>query len=613
MSDNNTKQENTKATSSADSFEFNLEAFISNMILYLKRFWAFVAVLVVIFSVGEYALARKNFVPEYKSSVSFAISTITSGSTSIAGACEYSNRYSSSAVSSQIGNTFGYILESDLMMSVIKADLNVSFLNAKITANAIESTNIFKVSVTSPSAQTAYDVVNSIVRNYPRVSDYVVGDTDMEIYVKPKLAQEPSNAMSWKKKVVIAAGVGGMLGLAVLAIFSLLRNTIKRKSDIKYKFNREVLAEIPYVQIKKRTKGKRIPLVISPRMPAFAEAYRTLKKRLLDNENNKVIAITSTLPGEGKTTVAFNLAYTLSMNGVKVALIDFDFQKNSIASFIETGDIVPGITDIDCKISKLDSIAYVNEDNKHLTIYPAGNIKTTVTVDNLSGIVDFLKPKFDYIIIDMPPCGVVAQAGIMTSLADQTLFVIKMDYASVSKIKNAVSYLSLCSEDFKIIYNGSASNNLFGGKKHYGYSYSSKYGSHYGKNRYGKKYGYGKSYGKGYGYGYGKGYGYGYGYGGYGKGYGYGYGYGGYGKGYGYGYGYGGYGKGYGYGYGYGGYGKGYGYGYGYGGYGEKHKHKHKSESDTKHRFSVKDLTQRRSKKDKKARSDANEQQREND
>lgn len=579
MNEKTQKAESSSKKSSsskiADAFEFNLLIFVGDFLRYLKRMWIFVVVMAIVAAGGELYWSKKHFVPEYKSSVSFAVSALNAGSSKIDGASEYASTYGGGTISTQLGKTFQYVINSDMMAEVIKSDLGKPFINGVIKTSTVESTNIFKISVTSASKQDAYDIVNSIVENYPRVADYVIGDTEMEIYSQPKLADEPVNAMAWKKKTVIAAGIGGFIALLYIAVQALLRRTIKSKSDIKLKFNKDAIVEIPYVDMKKRSKGKKMSLVISPRLPAFAESYRTLKKRIIDKPENKIIAMTSTTAGEGKTTVAFNLAYTLSMNGVKVALVDFDFQKNTVASFINGEDIVPGITDIDFDISRLESIAYVNETDKYLTIYPAGNIKRSVSVDKLNEIIKHLSDKFDYIIIDMPPCGLVAEAGIMTSLADETLFVVRMDYARTRKIKNAVSYLNLCNTNYEIVFNGVTQGRLSGSGKYYSGGYSSKYGyskHHYGKKYggYGKKYGYGKSYGygKNYGYGYGKGYGSGYGYG-YGSGYGSGYGYG-YGSGYGYGYG-----NGYGYGYG-NGYGSGYGSGYGYG-YGQSSKKKKKS------------------------------------
>ena len=167
MSENNSTSKHSESNGQsklADAFEFNLLAFASDFLRYLRRFWAFVIAAAIAFAVGEYALAKKNFVPVYRSSVSFAISTLNTGSTNVAGACEYSNYYSGASLSTQLGNTFKYIIDSDLMREVIKSDLGVSYLNGTISTSVVESTNIFKVTVTSPSAQTAYDIVNSIVK-----------------------------------------------------------------------------------------------------------------------------------------------------------------------------------------------------------------------------------------------------------------------------------------------------------------------------------------------------------------------------------------------------------------------------------------------------------------
>ena len=96
MSENKTKSQNSEqsgvSSKLADAFEFNLMIFVSDFLRYVKRLWALVLAAAIVFAVGEFVISKKRFVPVYRSSVSFAISTLNTGSTSVAGACEYSNR-----------------------------------------------------------------------------------------------------------------------------------------------------------------------------------------------------------------------------------------------------------------------------------------------------------------------------------------------------------------------------------------------------------------------------------------------------------------------------------------------------------------------------------------
>ena len=89
-----------------------------------------------------------------------------------------STQYYSSATAKQLALTFPSILNSGLLNNTLMKDLGVSALNASISASAVGETNLFSMSVTASNAQYAYDVLQSVIKNYPEIAEYVVGNTN---------------------------------------------------------------------------------------------------------------------------------------------------------------------------------------------------------------------------------------------------------------------------------------------------------------------------------------------------------------------------------------------------------------------------------------------------
>lgn len=495
-----------------------------------KKYWWLCLLLVAGLSALAYGNCKKSYVPQYTAKASFSISTVNASS-GASGAGSYSSYYNSS-VAEQLSKTFGIVINSSTMRQILMNELGVNGLNGVISAkNDVANAPLFTITVTSSSPKDAYDILNAVIENYPRLAQYVLGETSMSIYSPAQYPTAPSNHFSYKRKVVIAAALGVLLSAVLLVLTALFKSTVRKKEDVEERLNQKCLAQIPWVEVKKRGSNKKEFVTISQRHADFSEAFRYLKRRTakrLDKKGSKVLAVTSAYPNEGKTTVSYNLALAFANSGKRVALLDTDFSKMSIQSYLGITLLGRGITDYlcgDCTAqqagskTELDNFQIFFAGTKKLKKYPG---------DAFSRLIDYLRESYDYVIMDAAPCAVVSDTAQVINLADETLFVVRQDYTSVKKLRNALGYVyDLGADVIGVVFNGVRAGFT-------GYKGGYYYGGYYSKGYYGKKYG---SYGKKYGY-YGNGYGKSYGHRGYGSGYGSGYGYdSGYGS-YDYGYGY---------------------------------------------------------------------------
>ena len=168
---------------------------------------------------------------------------------------------------------------------------------------------------------------------------------------------------------------------------------------------------------------KKIPRSLS------AEAYRSLRTSIkfsLIDKPIKTIVVTSSLAGEGKSTVVGNLAYSLSQDGARVLVIDCDLRKPSIhENFLLANE--KGLTDVLFGKSDLKGVPKKIEDSLFLitagTILP--NPPEILGSKEMENLIKELKINFDYIIIDTPPILPVSDTLLLASKADATLIVVK--------------------------------------------------------------------------------------------------------------------------------------------------------------------------------------------
>lgn len=538
-------QEETKTAKTEESREetyigdfIKFDVFLVDFFKAFKRFWWTAVVFVAVLCTVAFFYCKKEYKPTYTAQASFSISAENTSSIA-SGASSFSSYYNS-GVAEQLSKTFSYIINSETMRSILYERLGTSSLNGTVSAkNNVESVPIFTITVNSPSPEDAYSILEAVIENYPRLAQYIIGETQMTIFTKPKMPTEPSNPFSCKKEMIIAAAVGLFLSMMIMTVYAFTRNTVRQRDDIKTKLNQKCLVEVPWVNVKKRKNNAETMVTISQKHAGFSEAFRYLKRRVvnhLDRHSQKVVAVTSSFPGEGKTTVSYNLALSIAQSGKKVALLDMDFSRKSLQKYLSAADPQkPGIIDFiyhKCEIKDI-----ITRSDYGMDIFFAGNGKAKkFQIEDYDALLDYVRENYEYVIMDAAPTAIVSDTAQIMSRADEVLFVLRQDYTPVEKVRESIRYVY--DVDAKIM--GFVFNAVSEGFEGYKGSYYGYYGSYYGRKYsyyggkryggYGKKYGY-SGYGSGYGYGYGRGSdkkkGYGYGYGSESRGYGYGYGYGG--------------------------------------------------------------------------------------
>ncbi len=499
----------SEGKSSTDN-RVDLFAFWRRFRPFLKRFWFIPLVLAVLGGLFMFLRTYRSFTPMYRSEAVFSVAVTDSDSLDVS---TYSYYYDSAAAQ-QATATFPYLLSSDIMQELLKERLNTPYINGSISAKSIADTNFIELSVSSSNPAEAYRILQAVMEVYPLVSRKVVGDTRFTITQPPRQATLPYNSLSWKRPVVLGAGAGFILGLAILLVMTLLRRTVLSEEDVKRTTNLACLGRIPNVTEKKRTDTDGSILMTRLHTDsAFSEALRGFRLKVTRDlgPNEKILMFTSSLPSEGKSSLAANTALLLANHGKKVLLIDADLRGPSIKEILGMTEESVGLGEWLANQSDGFNFLRFKETGLYVMASSKAIPDPTPILEhaNISDLFNLLRELFDYVVVDTPPCTLMSDAAAFCPLVDRVIYVIREDYASVGQIADGIESLSVHGAHLSgFVLNRcgiTEASSYYYGK--YGYG---KYG--YGKYGYGR-YGYGKyGYGK---YGYGK---YGYGYGGYGYG-----------------------------------------------------------------------------------------------
>lgn len=462
-----------------------------------RKFWWICVAFALILGGYRYIDGYRSYVPVYTSSATFTITTQTSQS-SISGISSYSFYYDANAAS-QLTETFPHILKSNILQEAICNDMKVSYLPASLSASFVSGTNLFTLSATGKDPVKTYEVLLSAIDNYPDAAKYVIGNLKFDMIETPFVASSPSNKHNYVSNAAEGAAIGIIIGLFLVLLYAVLRKTVRVKDDIKRELNLEAIGSIPRIAFKKYHLGKdRAVLFTNERIDSeFLESYRVLRNIFVNStsENEKVFVVTSTAPGEGKTTTAVNLALSLSSVGKKVLLVDSDVHHPSVieALYLDSDEYELK----NKKNSSFGSVVYkqfhCEEIDLDLLTLEIEKTEKNINIDfsDLKGIIDSFRNSYDYIIIDTPPCGLVSDAMYIAPAADAAIYVIHQDFVRLSKIRSGINnLLSTDTRIFGCILNGSEMAGT-----HYGYGYGYGYGHKYGSGKH--RYGYGeKKHGK---------------------------------------------------------------------------------------------------------------------
>ena len=286
--------------------------------------------------------------------------------------------------------------------------------------------------------------------------------------------------------------LGTLVGLGLAFAFELTDKSFRSPAEIRRRLGLPVVGHIPPIRIDLPTdnpalKGREPdmePVIVTHLRPKSveAEAYRGVRTQLYfstQGAGHQVIQVTSPNPGDGKSTLAANLAVSIAQSGKRVVLMDCDFRKPRVHKIFHIDKPDVGLASVisgDCELGT----AIRTSEIENLFLLPCGprpqNPAELLTSPEFQTVIDQLRAQYDFVIIDTPPVLAVSDPAVVAPRVDGVLLVFRMTKKARPTAERAREQLAaLGANVLGVIVNGTGRSKEDG----YGYGYGYNYGYGY--------------------------------------------------------------------------------------------------------------------------------------
>ncbi len=332
--------------------------------------------------------------------------------------------------------------------SYIQAEMELSEAQRSLAMakeSSIElSRKEFRFKELEREVQTNRNLYDTFFTRIKQANDSLELDTANARIIDPAVV--PSVPFKPRKGLLImlALVLSIMFGAVLAFLLDYLDSTFKGAEDIEDKLGLSMLGMIPL--IKKKKKDDSPIYFLDSNQNGYAEAMRTVRTSVVlsgIDKPHKIIMLTSSVPSEGKSTSAINLAVALGQME-KVLLIDGDMRKPTIAKVLNLPPNSPGLSNVVAATSTLEDCILHMED-ANIDVLTAGLIPPNplelLSSQKFAELIRSLSEKYDRIIIDSPPTLLVSDSLIMSKVAQAVLYVIRSDTTAYNTARTGVNRL----------------------------------------------------------------------------------------------------------------------------------------------------------------------------
>jgi capsular exopolysaccharide synthesis family protein len=432
-------------------------------------------VLITLCTLGMIALAALftwSATPQYASSSRLFVST--SGASDDAQANQ-GGQFSLQRVKSYADLLTGQKI-AQRVVDDLKLDESAKELSSQISASSKLDTVMLTITVTDPSPERAKMLVDAVADQFVSfVAELETPPGKDEATIKATVVDdgsEPTAPISPRPKRNLALGLvlGVLLGVGIAVMRETLDTSVKTMTQLENLIDAPILGSIAYDK-----DAARDPLIddlgsYAPRVEGF-RVLRTNLQFIDPDQQRKVFVVTSSLPEEGKTTTATNLAMVLADGGERVALIEADLRRPKISQYLNLEGSVGLTTVLVGRVSLHDAM---QQSSQHigLDVLSSGrtppNPAELLKSHSMTAILKELREDYDIVLIDAPPLLPVTDAALLASQSDGAILVVRHGKTTADQVRAAADRLtSVGAETAGVIFNMTPAK----GSGEYGYGY----------------------------------------------------------------------------------------------------------------------------------------------
>lgn len=426
------------------------------------------AILIIVFSLlaatAGYSISKYYLPLKYASHITIYVQSYTD----IKESAESIYNVNNINYSKQLVNTYIEVLKDDAVMDEVGIQLvdhfdkntlagDFAFTSEKVISPAsirnclaistAPDTSAIKVTATTNNAETAAFICNVLTEIAPKFMQEAVGVGSINTIGKAKTNRSPVSPNN-RKNTLIGGAAGFMLIVALLFLIDFLDNTIKDADSLKSKFKKPIIGEIEQfgetVSKKKMLSEELDHFKLTDKEMPFdiVESFKSIRTNVsftLSTNKRKILAVSSANLGDGKSTIAANIAIAIAQSGSKVLLIDADMRK----SVQHTIFGLKNKCGLSTAVSQMDPLDQCIQKNvmDNLDIMPAGptppNPSELLASEEMTDLLNELSSRYSIIIIDTPPVNIVTDAMELAKNDAGLIMVVRYGYTTEEDLKTA--------------------------------------------------------------------------------------------------------------------------------------------------------------------------------
>lgn len=348
----------------------------------------------------------------------------------------------------QLLDTYMVVVRSTKVMDAVAERLSAKypgiqpdFISGTLSMGSVSGTGVLKINCTTGNAQLSADICNAVLDVAPDEIIRVVSAGGIQIIDYAVTPAYP-NSRSAVRKGIIGALLGGLVSGGVLLILFLLNHRITSTKELRDNFAPPVLASLRRIGGNANDAGKF--LLTDQTDLEILDRYAKLRMNLLytlAGKDKHTVVITSSIAGEGKSTISANLAISCAAGGKRVLLVDSDLRRACQRDIFKYSKEKPGLSEAligECQWRD----ALIKTEYENLTILPAGkyppNPAELLSIDRMGELLGEMEKEFDLVLLDMPPVVMVSDPLAVSAYVAGCVFVTRQNYSDLRDIRKAL-------------------------------------------------------------------------------------------------------------------------------------------------------------------------------
>lgn len=348
----------------------------------------------------------------------------------------------------QLLDTYMVVVKSDRVMDVVAERLcgaypgiSPDYIKDTISMGSVSKTGVMRIVCETENPDLSADICNAVLDVAPAEIIRIVSAGSIQII---DYAQPPTHPVS--RNPLKSGLMGGMAGCVVAAglllLFFMLNSVVTEAKDLEESFTLPILARVR----REKTDGTPSEFLMDNNSKfEKLESYATLRMNLqysMIGKDSRVIEVTSAISGEGKSTIAANLAVSCAMGKKRVLLIDADLRRACQNEIFKISGARNGLSEVllgSCELSD----AVITDVHPGLDILVSGKLPPDpaemLSSRNMKALLDRVNSEYDLVILDVPPINVVSDPLVLSDTAAGCLFVVRQNYSDQREIKHAIA------------------------------------------------------------------------------------------------------------------------------------------------------------------------------